>query len=241
MRYEYEKLPDFYSVRDIEQINYSLQGMENRKCYLFLDNGFSSNIIEPNKRDIKFIWDGFMLFTDPEITPDDIKNGTDLYDARLVALQRTDVLHKKSNNFEIKNYIITKLQEKKIQYEIMPDTKIVDGYPSKCDLWSTRDFSVLLDAIDCVNQGQAYYNGNTDFHFEITFNQSGFPNFLYSHYGALILHGNDSIAIARLINHNKQLRETIENVIGTHKLYSFLEGKDYPGVSISDLDKGIKK
>ena len=54
MIYECEKLPDFYSVRDIDQINYSLQDMENKKCYLFLDNGFSSNVIEPNKRDIKF-------------------------------------------------------------------------------------------------------------------------------------------------------------------------------------------
>ena len=241
MIYECEKLPDFYSVRDIDQINYSLQDMENKKCYLFLDNGFSSNVIEPNKRDIKFIWDGFMLFTDPKITPDDIRNGVDLYDARLVALPRTNLLHKKCNNHEIKNYIITELQKKNIQYEIMPDKKIVDGYPSKCDLWSTRDFSVLLDAIDCVNQGQAYYNANTDFCFEITFNQSNFPSFLYSHCGALILHGSDGTAIARLINHNTQLRETIEKVIGTHKLYSYLEGKDYPGVSIAEIDKGVKK
>ncbi len=240
MRYECEKLPDFYSVRNIEQINYSLQGMENKKCYLFLDNGFSSNVIEPNKRDIKFIWDGFMLFTDLEITPEDIRNGVDLYDARLVALQRTNLLHEKSNNPEIRNYIMDQLRERKISYEIMSDTRTVDGYPSKCDLWSTRDFSVLLDAIDCVNQGQAYYNGNSDFRFEITFNKSGFPNFLYSHYGALILHGENEIAIARLIKHNTQLRETIENVIGTHKLYSFLEGRNYPGASISYIDNEVK-
>ncbi len=240
-RYECEKLPDFYSVRNQDQINYSLEGMENKKCYLFLDNGFTSNIIEPNKRDIQFIWDGFLLFTDSEITPEDIQNGVDLYQARLVALQRMSLLHQKSNSPEVKHYIIEKLQERNIPYEEMPDTNYVDGYPSQCDLWSTRDFSVLLDVIDCVSDGQAYYNGNSYFRFEITFPQSGFPNFLYSHYGAVILHGSDGTAISRLIHHNKQLRDTIENIVGTQKLYSFLEGKDYPGVSISDLHKGIQK
>ncbi len=55
MQYDTNKLPDFYSVRDFEQIDYSLEGMEGKKCYCFFDNGFTSNVIEPNKRDIRFI------------------------------------------------------------------------------------------------------------------------------------------------------------------------------------------
>ena len=43
---------------------------------------------EPNKRNIKFIWDGFLLFVDSDVTIEHIKNGIDLYNGRLVALQR---------------------------------------------------------------------------------------------------------------------------------------------------------
>ena len=54
------------------------------KCLAFFDNGFASNVIESNKRDIRFIWDGFLLFVSPDITINDIKNGADLFDGRIV-------------------------------------------------------------------------------------------------------------------------------------------------------------
>ena len=50
MKYNVNKLPDFFSVRNKEQIDYSLEGLEGKKCFAFFDNGFTSNIIEPNKR-----------------------------------------------------------------------------------------------------------------------------------------------------------------------------------------------
>lgn len=31
------ELPDFYSVRNKEQIDYSLEGLENMKCFAFFD------------------------------------------------------------------------------------------------------------------------------------------------------------------------------------------------------------
>ena len=45
MDYDRNKLPDFYSVRNYEQVDYSLEGLEGKKCYAFFDNGFTSNII----------------------------------------------------------------------------------------------------------------------------------------------------------------------------------------------------
>jgi len=241
MQYDVNKLPDFFSVRNFEQIDYSLEGMEGKKCYCFFDNGFASNIIEPNKRDMKFIWDGFILFVDSDISLDDIRNQTNLFDARLVALQRTNLLGKKFNTDEVREYILNKLEEKNISYEIKNDSKNVDGYPSKCDLWSTRDYSVLVDAIDCVGMGNAYYFKNSDFHYEITFNESGLPSFLYSHLGALVLRGENSLAISRLIVNNQGLEDNLEKIIGSEKIYSYLEGKDLPGTTISKINSSIKK
>ena len=34
--YDSNKLPDFFSVRNYEQIDYSMEGMSGKKCYCFL-------------------------------------------------------------------------------------------------------------------------------------------------------------------------------------------------------------
>lgn len=241
MEYNINKLPDFYSVRDYEQIDYSLEGLEGKKCFAFFDNGFSSNVIEPNKRDMKFIWDGFLLFVDQDITLDDIRSGVDLFDSRLVALQRTSVLGEKFNSIEVRDYITGQLQEKGIPVITMPDDKEVNGYPSKCDLWSTREESVLIDAIDCTGTGEAYYFKNSDFHFKISFEESNLPDFNYQHKGAIVLKGENSTAISRLILNNSNLQEHLENIVGEEKLYSFLEGRNIPGTSIHNIEKHTRK
>lgn len=240
LKYDFNKLPDFYSVRDNEQIDYSLQGMEGKKCFCFFDNGFSSNAVGTNNRNIKFIWDGFILFVNPDVTLEDIRNGINLYDARLVALQRTNLLGKKFNNNDVRNYIISNLGKKNIPFEIMNDSNEVSGYPSRCDLWSTRDCSVLLDAIDCVGSGDAFYFKDSDFRFKITFNESNLPTFLYSHLGALVLHGENSTAISRLICNDENLQNYLEKIVGTDKLYSYLEGRYLPGTPISNIGDNIQ-
>lgn len=240
MKYDNNKLPDFFSVRNYEQIDYSLENMEGKKCYCFFDNGFISNIIEPNKRDIRFIWDGFIMFVEPNIEIEDIKAGSDLFNGRLVAFQRTNLLGEKSNNSQVRAYIINKLKQKNIEFEIRGDEKQVDGYPSRCDLWSTREQSVLLDAIDCINLGDAYFFQNAHFKYEISFNKSKIPTFVYSHLGAIVLRGKNSIAISRLICNNRNLQDYLEKIVGDEKLYSYLEGKFLPGISISSLEKNLK-
>lgn len=241
MEYDKNKLPDFYSVRDYEQIDYSLSGMERKKCFCFFDNGFSSSVIEPNKRDIKFLWDGFLLIVDSEVTLDDLRSGINLYDARLIALQRTNILGSKSNDTNVRKYILNALESKKIKYVIMDDERHVDGYPSKCDLWSTRDLSVLLDAIDCVGLGEAYFFQNTNFKFEISFNKSGIPKFVYSHQGALVLRGENSTAIARLICNDSNLHDYIEGLVGSGVLYSYIEGRFLPGVKTSTIENKLNR
>lgn len=241
MDYDRNKLPDFYSVRNYEQVDYSLEGLEGKKCYAFFDNGFTSNIIEPNKRDIKFIWDGFLLFVDQDVTLDDIRNGVDLWDARMVALQRTNLLGKKFNDEEVRNYILNQLNEKNIPVEIMKDKQEVNGYPSSCDLWSTRDEAVLMDAVDCTGMGDAYYFRSSDFNYRISFPTSHLPDFYYKHQGALVLRGENSTAISRLILNDYNLQIHLERVIGEDKLYSLLEGKNLPGTSIENVKKGTIK
>lgn len=241
MKYLADKLPDFFSVRDYEQIDYSLEGMDGKKCLCFFDNGFSSNVIEPNKRDIKFIWDGFILFVDKSISLDDIRCGTDLHDARLIALQRTSLFGEKSNGKSVRDYIINSLESMRIPYQEMSDFKNVEGYPSKCDLWSTRDESVLIDAINCTGIGDAYYFKDASFNYEITFNVSNIPNFLYSHKGALVLKGENSTAIARLITNDLNLRDYLSKLIGEDKIHSYVEGRDLSGKSISKIEADIKR
>lgn len=241
MQIDSNKLPDFYSVRNKEQIDYSLEGLEEKRCFAFFDNGFTSNVIEPNKRDIKFIWDGFLLFVDTDITLDDIRNGEDLWDARIVAFQRTNLLGKKFNDSSIRKYIMDKLEEKEISVEVMPDKKEVEGYPSKCDLWSTREEDVLIDAIDVTGIGDAYYFKNSNFDYRISFSTTNLPDFYYHHHGALVLKGENSTAISRLILNDQNLQGHLENIIGEDRLYSLLEGKNLSGTSITNIKKGINK
>lgn len=235
--YDSNKLPDFFSVRNYEQIDYSMEGMSGKKCYCFFDNGFASNIIEPNKRDIRFLWDGFILFTDKKTTLEDMKNGINLYDSRLVALQRTDIFGRKANTEEVREYILRKLTEHEITFEILNDKNEVSGYPSKCDLWSTRDSSVLLDAIDCAGEGEAYYFQNANFHYTITFDKANIPSLVYSHLGAVVLRGENETAIARLIKNDENLQGYLERVIGTEKIHSYLEGRNLSGTAIGTIKK----
>lgn len=237
MEYEIKKLPDFYSVRDFTQIDYALEGVEGMKCYTFFDNGFKSNVIEPNKRDIRFIWDGFIMFVDPMIRLEDIQKGISLYDARIVALQRTDLFGKKFNGPDVRRYIMEKLSEKNISVVVMEDNNVVEGYPSKCDLWSTREKAVLIDAVNCTGNGYAYYFKNESFTYEIVFNKSLIPNFLYKHDGALVLCGENNTAISRLLSNDCGLREELTNTIGEEKILSLIEGRKISGTTISQLIK----
>lgn len=240
MNYNINKLPDFYSVRNFNQLEYSFEGMENKTCYLFFDNGFSSNLISTNTRDIKFIWDGFLLFVDSSISLDDIKNGVDLYNERIVALQRTNYFSY-FNNSEVRNWIINKLNTLQIPFFLMPDTNRVNGYPSSCDLWSTREASVLLDATSTTGDGNAYYFYNPIFEYNIKFNITQLPDLLYRHNGALVLKGNSSNAIIRLVENDFNLKEQLENIIGEEKLYSMLEQRMIPGITIEKINNEIKR
>lgn len=240
MEYNKNYLPDFYSVRNREQIDYSFEGMENKKCLLFWDNGFVSNIIEPNKRDMRFIWDGFLLFVDKDISIDDIKQGINLHDERLVALQRISVQGDKSNGLEVREYITKKLESLSIPYEIMPDKRKVDGYPSKCDLWSTRDESVLIDATNCTGDGQAFYFSDARFNYRITFDTSNLPDMNYEHTGAIVLRGENETAISRLLDNDNNLRSYLEGIVGKEKIHSFIQDCDLPGDTISNIESKLK-
>ncbi len=213
MIYNTNNLPDFYSVRSYDQIDYSFKGLKGKKCYTFFDNGFKSTIIDPNNRDIRFIWDGFLLFVDSDITLNDIKNGTNLYNSRLVALQRTRLNGEKANNYEVRKYILNKLMEEDIITQIMNDKQEVNGYPSKSDLWSTRDTSVLIDAIDCVGNGKAYLFQNTNFEFKISFPDSKLPELNYKHNNAIVLKSENSVAICRLISNNINLQTYLKQIL----------------------------
>lgn len=239
MQYDLNKLPDFYSVRDIDQINYSLEDLEGKKCFAFFDNGFTSNVISCT-RPIKFIWDGFLLFVDDDVTLEDIRNNVNLYNSRLVGLQRTS-FSKKLNNIEMRKYILNQLLDKGIPTQIMPDTQLVDGYPTKCDLWSTREASVLVDATECTGKGEAYFFKDSYFSFTITFPESNLPDFNYEHNGAVVLNGENSTAISRLICNNQSLREYLENVIGTEKIYSYIQKENISGTNIKKIEEQMKK
>lgn len=240
MEYNKNYLPDFYSVRNKEQIDYSFEGMENKKCLLFLDNGFCSNIIEPNMRDMRFVWDGFLLFVDKDISIDDIKSGINLHDERLVALQRMSALRKKSNTPEIRDYILKKLESMGIPYEIMQDKKEVDGYPSQCDLWSTRDESVLIDAIGATGDGKAYYFKEASFNYRISFDTTMLPDMYYEHIGAIVLRGENETAISRLINNDNNLRSYLEEIVGKEKIHSFIQDCELSGDTISNIENKLK-
>lgn len=216
------KLPDFYSVRNKEQIDYGFSGMEGKKCFLFLDNGFTSSFIETNKRDIRYIWDGFLLFVDKNITLDTIKEGIDLHDQRILALQRTGFLEK-ANNTKIKEYIMQKIKEMDIDYEIMPDTnQILGGYPSKGDMWSTRDNTVLKDAIETIKDGNCYFYELPEFNYSINFSTTKIPGFCYNHKSAIVLRNSSEEIIIRLLN------DELSNEIKTTLSDSKIRRRDYP-------------
>lgn len=238
MKYNINKLPDFYSVRTIEQIDYSFENMERKKCFVFFNNGFTSNVIEPNKRDIRFVWDGLLLFVSPDIEIEDIRNGVDLYNERLVAFQRTKQ-NISATNPDIRAYVLEKLASMHIPYQIMPDTNLVSGYPSQGDLWSTREEAVLLDATETTGNGPAYYFNNPSFNFRIKFNSSNLPDFEYNHQGALVLKGESSTAVIRFLANDIDLQTKIEKIVGGDKLYSYLEGKELPAKTIDELIKRI--
>lgn len=240
MEYNKNYLPDFYSVRNNEQIDYSFEGMEDKKCLIFWDNGFTSNIIEPNNRNMKFIWDGFLLFIDKDISIDDISKGINLFDQRLVALQRLSLKHEKSNSEDKKEYILDKLKSMGIPYEVMMDKKEVDGYPSECDLWSTRDESVLIDAMDASGDGKAFFFKDALFDYTITFDKTPIPSMHYEHKGAVVLRGENEVAISRLIENDKDLRSYLEGIVGSEKLHSLVEKRDLSGTNISNLERNIK-
>lgn len=213
MTYDTNNLPDFYSVRSYDQIDYSFKGLKGKKCYIFFDNGFKSTIIDHNNRDIRFIWDGFLLFVNPDISLNDIKNGTNLYNSRLVALQRTNLFGEKANNYETKKYILNKLMEEEIIIQIMNDKQEVNGYPSKSDLLSTRDTSVLIDAMNCVGMGKAYLFQSANFEFKISFPDSKLPELNYKHNSAIVLKMENSVAICRLISNGINLQTYLEQII----------------------------
>lgn len=56
----------------------------------------------------------------------------------------------------------------------------------------------------------------------------------------IVLHGENSTAISRLICNNQALQEYLEKTVNSEILYSCLEGKFLPGISISELDNHIK-
>lgn len=239
--YGINKLPDFFSVRNKEQIDYSMEGMEGKKCFCFFNNGFSSNIINGSTRDIRFIWDGFILFTDYNVSVEDLQNEIDLYDSRLVALQRTNLQGQKANSDDVLKYIIGKLNEKGISYEVMPDKKEpIGNYPSKCDLWSTRDESVVIDAINCAGNGDAYFINDTLFEYTISFNESGIKPLVYSHKGAVVLRGENSTVISRLICNNEYLREKLEEIVGEEKVTGYLTGGTLSGTLTENIKHHLK-
>ena len=197
-KYDINCLPDFFSVIDKKQIDYAFSGMENKKCFVFFDNGFTSTYVETNK---KYIWDGFLLFVDKNIDIEDIKKGINLHDARIMALQRTSYFDK-ANTSNVKEYILKQLQDNNIKYFIMPDKNEVSGYPSKGDMWSTRDETVLNDAIDCIQYGTATFYPLSEFNFKIEFSETKIPNFDYVHKGSIVLENEKQAILIEILDNN---------------------------------------
>ena len=50
-----------------------------------------------------------------------------------MALQRTDIFGRKANTEEVREYILRKLTEHEITFEILNDKNEVSVYPSKCN------------------------------------------------------------------------------------------------------------
>lgn len=94
----------------------------------------------------------------------------------------------------------------------MNDKQEFNGYPSKSDLWSTRDTSVLTDAMNCIGSGKAYFFKNANFEFKISFQDSKLTEFNYKHNSAIVLKGENSIAICRLITNGINLQTYLEKL-----------------------------
>lgn len=211
INYDINKLPDFYSVRSTTQIDYAFEGMEGMQCLLFLDNGFCSTYVETNKRDIKYIWDGFVLFIPKDMTLDDIRNGVNLHDTRLMALQRTKYFEK-ANDDITKKYIISKIKKMGLTYKVMEDNnEIPIGYPAKGDMWSTRDESVLNDAIDCIETGMAIFYPLSEFSYSINFNSSNIPTLSYIHKGGIVLKNENDTILVRILDNDNILSNYINS------------------------------
>lgn len=209
-KYDINCLPDFFSVRNKEQIDYAFEGMEDKQCFVFFDNGFDSTYVETNKRDIKYIWDGFLLFVDKDISIEDIKNGVNLHDARIMALQRTRYFDK-ANTSDVRNYILEQLQNNNMKYSIMPDKNEVSGYPAKGDMWSTRDETVLNDAIDCIQDGMATFYPLSSFAFNIKFKETKLPVFNYVHNGGIVLNNEEQFILIRILDNDNVLSDYIDS------------------------------
>ena len=212
LRYNINLLPDFYSVRNKEAIDYSFQGMQDKKCLVFFDNGFKSTQVKNKEVIGELVWDGFLLFLNRNISLKDINNGIDLFDERLVALQRMNS-NIKANNEETRQYILEKLQSNNIEYEIMGDLNLVSGNCITYDMWSTRNKSVINDAIDCIGKSEVNYFPNDRFKFKISFNKSLDVIFDYEHVGEVVLENNNQVIVIKLLNNNFKLKDKMDDLL----------------------------
>lgn len=151
-----------------------------------------------------------MLFVDKNISIEDIKNGVNLHDARIMALQRTHYFDK-ANTSDVRNYILEQLQNNNIKYSIMPDKNDVSGYPARGDMWSTRDEAVLNDAIDCIKDGTATFYPFSTFSFNIKFKETKLPIFNYVHNGGIVLNNDEQFILIRILDNDNVLSDYIES------------------------------
>lgn len=212
MEYNINHLPDFYSVRNKEAIDYSFEGMHDKKCLVFFDNGFKSTKVSDKQITGELVWDGFLLFLNKNISLKDINEGIGLFDERLVGLQRMDN-NIKANNAEIKEYIIDKLEKNNIDYELMNDENLVTGNCIRYDMWSTRNNSVINDAMDCIGNASVNYFPNDRFNFKISFNKSLYVAFNYEHVGEVVLENNNQIIVIKLLNNKFKLKDKMDGLI----------------------------
>lgn len=214
--YNINYLPDFFSVRDREQIDYAFEEMNDKKCYVFFNNGFKSNTVNTEDKKGELLWDGFLLFLNKNISLKDINNEVNLFEERLVGLQRMDN-DVKANSEDIKCYIINKLKENNIDYELMEDEKKVNGNCITYDMWSTRNKDVLKDAIECIGEYNAYYVENDNFNFKISFNKSLNVIFEYNHLGELSLENDKQLIVMKLLNNDSGLNNKINKIYQLNK------------------------
>lgn len=125
-------------------------------------------------------------------------------------MQRTKYF-KKANSADVRSYILQKLEKNRIPYLIMSDKNEVSGYPSKGDMWSTRDESVLNDAIDCIETGMATFYPLSEFSFNICFPDTNLPDFKYIHKGGIVLENGEQFILIRILDNDNGLLDYISN------------------------------